>query len=175
MGRAEYFAVTDAEALEAFQRLSQVRAGGQIPLARRGLSYRGGGPRMPRRVQQAGASHARAHTAFGPSYTQPCDPGAGLLNPCAQLEGIIPALETSHALAFLEKLCPTLPNGTRVVLNCSGRGDKDVNTAIKVGRGLSRLGCVWGQGERGAWPDSAGCVRVCRLGRGHYFEARLPC
>jgi hypothetical protein len=34
-----------------------------------------------------------------------------------QLEGIIPALETSHALAHLEKLCPTLPNGTRVVLN----------------------------------------------------------
>lgn len=71
VGRAEYFAVTDAEALEAFQRLSQ-------------------------------------------------------------LEGIIPALETSHALAFLEKLCPTLPDGTRVVLNCSGRGDKDVNTAIKA-------------------------------------------
>lgn len=49
----------------------------------------------------------------------------------AKLEGIIPALETSHALAFLEKLCPTLPPGTRVVLNCSGRGDKDVHTAIK--------------------------------------------
>ncbi|KAI8477067.1 MAG: tryptophan synthase beta subunit-like PLP-dependent enzyme [Monoraphidium minutum] len=71
VGRAEYFAVTDAEALEAFQRLSQ-------------------------------------------------------------LEGIIPALETSHAIAFLEKLCPTLADGTRVVLNCSGRGDKDVNTAIKA-------------------------------------------
>ncbi|XP_031253023.1 tryptophan synthase beta chain 2, chloroplastic [Pistacia vera] len=49
----------------------------------------------------------------------------------SQLEGIIPALETSHALAYLEQLCPTLPNGTRVVLNCSGRGDKDVQTAIK--------------------------------------------
>jgi len=71
VGRAEYHAVTDAEALEAFQRLSE-------------------------------------------------------------LEGIIPALETSHAIAFLEKLCPTLPDGTRVVLNCSGRGDKDVNTAIKA-------------------------------------------
>ncbi|MBA0627053.1 hypothetical protein Godav_004606, partial [Gossypium davidsonii] len=31
------------------------------------------------------------------------------------LEGIFPALEASHALAFLEKLCPTLPNGTKVV------------------------------------------------------------
>uniref|UniRef100_A0A224XC15 Tryptophan synthase n=1 Tax=Hypericum kalmianum TaxID=473045 RepID=A0A224XC15_9ROSI len=49
----------------------------------------------------------------------------------SRLEGIIPALETSHAIAYLEKLCPTLPNGTKVVLNCSGRGDKDVQTAIK--------------------------------------------
>lgn len=49
----------------------------------------------------------------------------------SRLEGIIPALETSHALAFLEKLCPTLPDGTKLVLNCSGRGDKDVHTAIK--------------------------------------------
>lgn len=49
----------------------------------------------------------------------------------SRLEGIIPALETSHALAYLEKLCPTLPDGAKVVLNCSGRGDKDVHTAIK--------------------------------------------
>lgn len=47
-------------------------------------------------------------------------------------EGIIPALETSHAIAYLEELCPTLAHGTRVVINCSGRGDKDVNTAIKA-------------------------------------------
>ena len=43
----------------------------------------------------------------------------------SQLEGIIPALETSHAIAHLEKLAPTLKDGTRVVINCSGRGDKD--------------------------------------------------
>nr|KYP60859.1 hypothetical protein KK1_023273 [Cajanus cajan] len=49
----------------------------------------------------------------------------------SRLEGIIPALETSHALAYLEKICPTLPNGTKVVVNFSGRGDKDVQTAIK--------------------------------------------
>lgn len=48
-----------------------------------------------------------------------------------QLEGIIPALETSHAIAYLEKLAPTLKDGTRVVINCSGRGDKDVNSVIK--------------------------------------------
>ncbi|EFN51980.1 hypothetical protein CHLNCDRAFT_56342 [Chlorella variabilis] len=47
----------------------------------------------------------------------------------SRLEGIIPALETSHALAFLDKLCPTVPDGTRIVVNCSGRGDKDVMNA----------------------------------------------
>ncbi|KAJ4981490.1 hypothetical protein NE237_032327 [Protea cynaroides] len=49
----------------------------------------------------------------------------------SRLEGIIPALETSHALAYLEKLCPMLSNGTKVVVNCSGRGDKDLQMAIK--------------------------------------------
>ncbi|CAL5408403.1 unnamed protein product [Camellia sinensis] len=47
-----------------------------------------------------------------------------------RLEGIFPALEASHALAFLEKLCPTLPHGTKVVVNCSGRGDKDARTVF---------------------------------------------
>ncbi|KAF5472827.1 hypothetical protein F2P56_009506 [Juglans regia] len=45
-----------------------------------------------------------------------------------RLEGIIPSLEASHALAFLDKLCPTLPAATKVVVNCSGCGDKDVAT-----------------------------------------------
>ncbi|CAH9133651.1 unnamed protein product [Cuscuta epithymum] len=44
------------------------------------------------------------------------------------LEGIYPALETCHALAFLDKLCPTLPDGTKVVVNCSGRDDEDAHT-----------------------------------------------
>ncbi|KAL0306399.1 UNVERIFIED_CONTAM: Tryptophan synthase beta chain 2, chloroplastic [Sesamum radiatum] len=34
----------------------------------------------------------------------------------SRLEGIIPALETSHALAYLEKLCPTLPDATKSAL-----------------------------------------------------------
>lgn len=55
----------------------------------------------------------------------------------SQLEGIIPALETAHALAWLETLCPTLPSGTEVVINCSGRGDKDVNSvAERLGQGM---------------------------------------
>ncbi|XP_010665530.1 tryptophan synthase beta chain 1 isoform X2 [Beta vulgaris subsp. vulgaris] len=48
-----------------------------------------------------------------------------------RLEGIFPALEASHALAFLEKLCPTLPDGSKVVVSCSGRGDKDAATVQK--------------------------------------------
>ena len=48
-----------------------------------------------------------------------------------------PALETAHAFAWLETLCPTLADGTELVLNCSGRGDKDVNTvAEKLGDAL---------------------------------------
>jgi len=50
----------------------------------------------------------------------------------AQLEGIIPALETAHAIAFLETLCPQLNGNPRIVINCSGRGDKDVHTVAKV-------------------------------------------
>lgn len=46
----------------------------------------------------------------------------------SQLEGIIPALETAHAFAYLEQLCPQLTGTQRIVLNCSGRGDKDVQT-----------------------------------------------
>ncbi len=71
LGRAEYYSVTDQEALDAFQRLSR-------------------------------------------------------------LEGIIPALETSHAIAYLETLCPQLSGSPHIVINCSGRGDKDVQTVAKV-------------------------------------------
>jgi tryptophan synthase beta chain len=49
----------------------------------------------------------------------------------AQLEGIIPALETAHAIAYLETLCPQLTGSPRIVINCSGRGDKDVQTVAK--------------------------------------------
>lgn len=49
----------------------------------------------------------------------------------SELEGIIPALETAHAFAYLEKLCPQLTGSSRIVFNCSGRGDKDVQTVAK--------------------------------------------
>lgn len=50
----------------------------------------------------------------------------------ALLEGIIPALETAHAIAYLETLCPQLAGSPRIVINCSGRGDKDVQTVANL-------------------------------------------
>jgi tryptophan synthase beta chain len=49
----------------------------------------------------------------------------------SQLEGIIPALETAHAIAYLNTLCPQLEGSPKIVINCSGRGDKDVQTVAK--------------------------------------------
>ena len=43
-------------------------------------------------------------------------------------EGIIPALESSHALAYAAKLAPTLEKDRILLVNLSGRGDKDINT-----------------------------------------------
>ncbi|MCB1756685.1 MAG: tryptophan synthase subunit beta [Gammaproteobacteria bacterium] len=49
-----------------------------------------------------------------------------------RLEGIIPALESSHALAQAAKLAPTLGKDKAIVVNLSGRGDKDINTVAKL-------------------------------------------
>lgn len=46
----------------------------------------------------------------------------------SEQEGIIPALETAHALAYLDELMPQTSEDEIVVLNCSGRGDKDMST-----------------------------------------------
>jgi tryptophan synthase beta chain len=46
----------------------------------------------------------------------------------SRLEGIIPALETAHAAAYIDKLAPTLDKDQIIVVNLSGRGDKDMNT-----------------------------------------------
>ena len=43
-------------------------------------------------------------------------------------EGIIPALEPSHAIAHVAKLAPTLPSDAIILIGLSGRGDKDINT-----------------------------------------------
>jgi tryptophan synthase beta chain len=47
---------------------------------------------------------------------------------CARMEGILPALEPSHALAYVSKLAPTLPEDHLLVVNLCGRGDKDIHT-----------------------------------------------
>lgn len=48
----------------------------------------------------------------------------------SKLEGILPALESAHAIAFLEKLMPETKKDEIVIVNVSGRGDKDLNTII---------------------------------------------
>ncbi len=92
-----------------------------------GLDYPGVGP-----------EHSYLQDIGRADYVAVSDEDAlAALQRLSQLEGIIPALETAHALAWLETLCPTLPSGTEVVINCSGRGDKDVNSvAERLGRGL---------------------------------------
>ena len=50
---------------------------------------------------------------------------------CCKLEGIIPALEPSHALAHLMKIAPKMKKDKIVVMNMCGRGDKDIFTVAK--------------------------------------------
>jgi tryptophan synthase beta chain len=55
---------------------------------------------------------------------------------CCETEGIIPALESAHAVAYAERLAPTLPRDAVCVINMSGRGDKDVQIVAELlGRG----------------------------------------
>lgn len=49
-----------------------------------------------------------------------------------QVEGIIPALESSHALAYARILAPTMSPEQNIVVNLSGRGDKDINTVARL-------------------------------------------
>jgi tryptophan synthase beta chain len=49
-----------------------------------------------------------------------------------RIEGIIPALESSHALAYVSKLAPTLDRQRTIIVNLSGRGDKDINTVAAL-------------------------------------------
>ena len=50
----------------------------------------------------------------------------------SETEGIIPALETSHAVAFLPKIASQLNSDDVVILNVSGRGDKDMSTVAST-------------------------------------------
>ena len=49
-----------------------------------------------------------------------------------RMEGIMPALESSHALAYVEKLAPTMGKDQVIIVNLSGRGDKDIHTVAEI-------------------------------------------
>ena len=89
-----------------------------------GLDYPGVGP-----------EHAWLNDADRVNYVSATDDEAlEAFQLCAKLEGIIPALEPSHALAYVMKLAPTLPKDHLLVMNMCGRGDKDIFTvAEKLG------------------------------------------
>ncbi|MCH8524141.1 MAG: tryptophan synthase subunit beta [Balneolales bacterium] len=97
---------------------------GQIALAHSvsaGLDYPGVGP-----------EHAHLHDIKRVQYVPVTDEEALRgVKLTSSMEGIIPALETAHAMAFLDTLMPTTSSGEIVVINCSGRGDKDMATISK--------------------------------------------
>ena len=51
---------------------------------------------------------------------------------CSELEGIIPALESSHAVAAAVPIAASMPADAHLVINCSGRGDKDAEEARRL-------------------------------------------
>ena len=87
-----------------------------------GLDYAGVGP-----------EHVYLHDLGRVEYTSADDQAAlhGFQMLC-KYEGIIPALESSHAVAEAVRRAPTLPKETILLVNLSGRGDKDLNTVIKA-------------------------------------------
>ncbi|MFB8830631.1 tryptophan synthase subunit beta [Azotobacter sp. CWF10] len=85
-----------------------------------GLDYPGVGP-----------EHAWLHEIKRVEYVPITDHEAlEAFHHCCRLEGIIPALESSHALAEAFKRAPTLPKDHLMVINLSGRGDKDMQTVM---------------------------------------------
>jgi tryptophan synthase beta chain len=97
-------------------------ADGQIELTHSisaGLDYAAVGPehsylRDQNRIEYVYATDEEALAAF---------------QALAQTEGIIPALETAHAIAHVIKIAPSFSSDKLIVVNCSGRGDKDVSQA----------------------------------------------
>lgn len=87
-----------------------------------GLDYPGIGP-----------EHAWLHETGRAEYVAITDQEAlAAFQMCCGAEGIIPALEPSHALAHVAKIAPDLPRDHLVVMNMCGRGDKDIFTVAKA-------------------------------------------
>jgi len=82
-----------------------------------------------------GPEHAWLHDQKRVDYTYATDEKAlEAFMKLARLEGIIPALESSHAVAEAIQVAPTMPKDSLIIVNLSGRGDKDVmQAATKVG------------------------------------------
>jgi tryptophan synthase beta chain len=74
-----------------------------------------------------GPEHAFLRDAFRARYTSATDDEAmAAFHKLSRLEGIMPALESAHAVAEAIKLAPTMPSDSIILVNLSGRGDKDV-------------------------------------------------
>lgn len=90
-----------------------------------GLDYPGVGP-----------EHAHLHEISRAKYEAVTDDECiAALKLLCRLEGIIPAIESAHALAYLQKLCPQLKGSKTIVVNVSGRGDKDMDTVMNYKKG----------------------------------------
>jgi tryptophan synthase beta chain len=87
-----------------------------------GLDYPGIGP-----------EHSWLHDIGRAQYVSVTDVEAlAAFQLCCEQEGIIPALEPSHALAHVMKIAPTLPSDHIICMNMCGRGDKDIFTVAKA-------------------------------------------
>ncbi len=86
-----------------------------------GLDYPGVGP-----------EHAWLKDSFRADYVSVTDEEAlAAFHDCCHIEGIIPALESAHAIAYAVKLAPSLPKEKLILVNLSGRGDKDMHTVAE--------------------------------------------
>jgi tryptophan synthase beta chain len=78
-----------------------------------------------------GPEHAYLRQSERAFYTSASDEEAlNAVKVLSQLEGIIPALESAHAVAEVIKRAPTMPRTSVILINLSGRGDKDLNTIM---------------------------------------------
>jgi tryptophan synthase beta chain len=80
-----------------------------------------------------GPEHSHLHDTGRVRYTSATDDEAmAAFDLLSREEGIIPALESSHAIAEVVKLAPTLKKRQVIIVNLSGRGDKDVNQVARI-------------------------------------------
>ncbi len=80
-----------------------------------------------------GPEHAYLHDLGRTEYVYATDDEAlDAFQEVSRMEGIIPALESSHAFAHVKKLAPTMAKDAIIIAGCSGRGDKDVAQAARI-------------------------------------------